>query len=91
MRTACGVGTPRSLQRRRTAALTALWALLADAGYRGDATFQTLETRQITANLSLGREGKPGTTPNPAHAWAPGLPTRADVPAVDGGKRSSSL
>lgn len=41
--------------------------VLADAGYRGDATFQTLETRQITAYISLGREGKPGTTPNPAH------------------------
>jgi transposase len=41
--------------------------VLADAGYRGDATFQTLETRQITAYISLGREGTPGTTPNPAH------------------------
>lgn len=41
--------------------------VLADAGYRGDTTFQTLETRQITAYISLGREGKPGTTPNPAH------------------------
>jgi hypothetical protein len=41
--------------------------VLANAGYRGDATFQTLETRQITAYISLGREGKPGTTPNQAH------------------------
>ena len=41
--------------------------VLADAGYRSDATFQTLETRQITAYISLGREGTPGTTPNPAH------------------------
>ena len=41
--------------------------VLADAGYRGDATFQTLEMRQITGYISLGREGKPGTTPNPAH------------------------
>ena len=41
--------------------------VLADAGYRGEATFQTLETRQITAYISLGREGTPGTTPNPAH------------------------
>ena len=41
--------------------------VLADAGYRDDATFQTRETRQITAYISLGREGKPGTTPNPAH------------------------
>lgn len=41
--------------------------VLADAGYRGEATFQTLETRQITGYISLGREGKPDTTPNPAH------------------------
>ena len=37
------------------------------AGYRDDATFAALETRQITAYVSLGREGKPGATPNPAH------------------------
>ena len=41
--------------------------VLADAGYRGEATFQTLETREITAYISLGREGKPDATPNPAH------------------------
>jgi transposase len=41
--------------------------VLADAGYRAEATFQTLETRQITGYISLGREGKPDTTPNPAH------------------------
>jgi hypothetical protein len=41
--------------------------VLADAGYRGEATFQTLETRQITGYISLGREGKPDATPNPAH------------------------
>jgi len=41
--------------------------VLADAGYRGEATFHTLETRDITAYISLGREGKPDTTPNPAH------------------------
>ena len=40
--------------------------VLADAGYRDEATFQTLETRQITAYISLGREGKPDVTPNPA-------------------------
>ena len=34
---------------------------------RIEATFQTLETRDITAYISLGREGKPDTTPNPAH------------------------
>ncbi|MBI3264436.1 MAG: transposase, partial [Acidobacteria bacterium] len=41
--------------------------VLADAGYRGEMTFQTLETRQITGYISLGREGKPDATPNPAH------------------------
>jgi len=41
--------------------------VLADAGYRAEATFQTLETRQITGYISLGREGKSDTTPNPAH------------------------
>ena len=40
--------------------------VLADAGYRDDATFAALETRRITAYVSLGREGKPGATPNPA-------------------------
>jgi len=40
--------------------------VLADAGYRDEATFQTLETQQITAYISLGREGKPDVTPNPA-------------------------
>ena len=39
---------------------------LADAGYRDDATFAALETREITAYVSLGREGKPNATPNPA-------------------------
>jgi transposase len=39
--------------------------VLADAGYRAEATFQTLETRGITAYISLGREGKPVSTPNP--------------------------
>ena len=40
--------------------------VLADAGYRDDATFTTLETRGITAYISLGREGKPAVTANPA-------------------------
>ena len=40
--------------------------VLADAGYRDEATFQTLETRQMTAYISLGREGKPDVTPKPA-------------------------
>ena len=41
--------------------------VLADAGYRGEATFQSLETRHITAYISLGREGTSAPTPNPAH------------------------
>ena len=41
--------------------------VLADAGYRGEATFHTLETRAITADISLGREGKPDTPPNSAN------------------------
>jgi transposase len=40
--------------------------VLADAGYRDDATFAALETREITAYISLGREGTPSATPNPA-------------------------
>ena len=41
--------------------------VLADAGYKSEASFQTLETRHITAYISLGREGKPAAPPNPAH------------------------
>lgn len=41
--------------------------VLADAGYRGETTFQTLETRQVTAYISLGREGQPAATANPEH------------------------
>jgi len=41
--------------------------VLADAGYKGEATFRTLEARQVTAYISLGREGKPAASPNPAH------------------------
>ena len=41
--------------------------VLADAGYRGEATFQTLEARGITAYISLGHEVRPATPPNPAH------------------------
>jgi transposase len=43
-------------------------AVLADAGYKGEASFQTLETRQIVAYISLGREGKTSPAPNPAQA-----------------------
>ncbi len=41
--------------------------MLADAGYRAEATFQTLEARAITAYISLGHETRPGKPPNPAH------------------------
>jgi transposase len=41
--------------------------VLADAGYRGEATFQTLEARDITAYISLGHEVRPSQAPNPAH------------------------
>jgi transposase len=41
--------------------------VLADAGYRGEATFQTLEARAITAYISLGHEVRPAKLPNPAH------------------------
>jgi len=41
--------------------------VLADAGYRAEATFQTLEARGITAYISLGHETRPGKPPNPAH------------------------
>ena len=41
--------------------------VLADAGYRGEATFQTLEARGITAYISLGHEVRPSKPPNAAH------------------------
>lgn len=41
--------------------------VLADAGYRGEATFQILEARGITAYISLGHEVRPAKAPNPAH------------------------
>ena len=41
--------------------------VLADAGSRAEATFQTLETRGITAYISLGHEVRPAKPPNPAH------------------------
>jgi transposase len=41
--------------------------VLADAGYRAEATFQTLEAREITAYISLGHETRPAKPPNPAH------------------------
>lgn len=41
--------------------------VLADAGYRGEATFQALEARAITAYISLGHETRPAKPPNSAH------------------------
>jgi hypothetical protein len=41
--------------------------ILAAAGYRGEATFQTLEARGITAYISLGHEVRPAKAPNVAH------------------------
>ena len=45
-------------------------AAVADNGYKGEDNFTALETRQITAYVSLGREGKatPPTAPGPATA-----------------------
>ena len=50
--------------------------VLADAGYRAEATFQTLETRQMTGYISLGREGKLDTTSNSAHEATCRMATR---------------
>jgi transposase len=41
--------------------------VLADAGYRSEATFQILEARGTTAHISLGHEVRPAKAPNPAH------------------------
>jgi hypothetical protein len=39
----------------------------ADAGYRAEATFHTLEAREITTYISLGHGDRPTKPPNPAH------------------------
>lgn len=49
------LSTPQSQSHSSIAAFQEGWAI-----------FAALETRQITAYVSLGREGKPGATPNPA-------------------------
>jgi transposase len=41
--------------------------VLADAGFREEATFLTLETRGITGYISLGKEGPVRKPPNAAH------------------------
>jgi transposase len=50
--------------------------VLADAGYRSEATFQTLEARGITAYISLGHEQRPAKPPNPAHVASHRMLTR---------------
>ena len=40
--------------------------VLADAGYKGEASFQTLETRGVTAYISLGHEARAAKPPGPA-------------------------
>lgn len=57
--------------------------VLADAGYRGEATFQTLEARDITAYISLGHETRPAKPPNPAHLATQRM---ADRLKSDGGR-----
>jgi len=68
--------------------------VLADAGYRDDATFATLEARRITAYVSLGREGKPNATPNPVleplGAWPSAWRARAGARATVGVRRLSN-
>jgi len=39
--------------------------VVADAGYKNEASFATLEARAVTAYVSLGREGKTPAVPNP--------------------------
>lgn len=41
--------------------------VLADAGFREEATFVTLETRGTIGYISLGKEGPSSKPPNPAH------------------------
>jgi hypothetical protein len=41
--------------------------VLADAGYRDEATLATLDARAITAYVSLGREGKATPVLDPTH------------------------
>lgn len=59
--------------------------ILADAGYKGEDSFQTLETRQITAYISLGREGNTPPASNPAHAATQRMATR--LASADGHAR----
>ena len=57
--------------------------VLADAGYRSEAVFQTLEARGITGYISLGHEARPAKPPNPAHVATQRM---ADRLATDAGR-----
>ena len=60
-------------------------AVLGDAGYRAEATFQTLEAQGITAYISLGHESRPTKSPNPAHRATQRMADR--LASVDGRAR----
>src|ERR1700674_5679616 len=67
-------------------------AVLADAGYKGEASFQTLESRQITAYISLGREGNAGTAPNPAQVATQRMAVRlTSAEAKDRSRRQKAI
>lgn len=57
--------------------------VLGDAGYRGEATFQTLEARGITGDMSLAHETRPAKAPPPAHVATQRM---ADRLATDSGR-----
>lgn len=50
--------------------------ILADAGYRAEATFLTLEARGITAYISLGHEARTAKPPNPVLVATQRMATR---------------
>ncbi len=60
-------GTDPDLDRVHATCALAAGEVLADAGFREEATFVTLETRGITGYISLGKEGHSSKPPNPAH------------------------
>jgi transposase len=56
-------------------------AVVADAGYKNEASFATLEARAVTAYVSLGREGKAPAVPNPAAPATGRMAARLATPA----------
>ncbi len=56
-------------------------AVVADAGYKNEASFATLEARAVTAYVSLGREGKAPAVPNPAAPATGRMVARLATPA----------